>query len=95
MELISEQLATAKNKLDSSANYINRAYAKRIIDWCLNKYEPLTDESIRKIISKVQREFGKSIKIYTKLELKFTKSQNQLKKVLQEDVYISSVEAPK
>lgn len=95
LELIIERLTTAKNKLDSSANYINRAYAKRLIDWCLDKYEPLTDESIRKIISRVQREFGKSIKIYTKLEFKFTKSQEQLKKIVQEDVYIISVEAPK
>ncbi|PAX58490.1 GTPase [Brunnivagina elsteri] len=90
---ISEQLVKAKTQLDSSANYLNRAYAKRIIDWCFDKYEPLTDEGIIKTISKVQRDFGRSIKIITKSELQFKKSQETINRVLQEDVYIISRES--
>jgi GTP-binding protein EngB required for normal cell division len=92
LESISEQFSTTKGKLDNSANYINRAYAKRIVDWCLDKYEPLTDESILKTISKVERDFGRSMTIKIKSESKFTKSQEIIKRVLQEDVYIISSE---
>ncbi|AFY32862.1 GTPase [Calothrix sp. PCC 7507] len=90
LELISEQLSTVKSKLDSSANYLNRAYAKRIIDWCMDKYEPLNDEVIFKTIGKVQRDFGINIIITTKCDFKIHKSQEILKKVLQEDIVIQS-----
>lgn len=89
LEVIIEQLRTANSKLDRSANYLNRAYAKRIIDWCCDKYEQLTDEVIIKTIGKVQRDFGKNITIQTKFDLKPKISQNKLKIVLQEDVSIS------
>ena len=90
IETISEQLKTAKNKLDSSANYLNRAYAKRIVDWCIEQYEPLTDKGISKTISKVQRDFGRSITIQTKFEIQLIKSQERIKQVLQEDVHLTS-----
>ncbi|MDZ8024403.1 MAG: GTPase [Nostoc sp. DedQUE11] len=95
IEKISKQLAKAKSQLDSSANYLNRAYAKRIIDWCVEKYEPLTDEDIIKSIVKVERNFGRSIKIKTKSELKFRKSQETINRVLQEDVSIILPKASK
>ena len=95
LETISDELTTVKGKLDSFANYLNRAYAKRIIDWCLEKYEPLTDDGIRKSISKVQRYFGRSITIETKSEFKLRKSQETIRRVLQEDVSIISSEIPK
>ncbi len=89
LEGITEELNTAKIKLDQNANYLNRAYAKRIIDWCLGKYEPLNDSSIIKTIAKVKRDFGKSMTIQTKSEIKFNKSQEEIKHVLQEDVSIN------
>ncbi len=95
IEKISEQLTIAKSKLDSSANYLNRAYAKRIINWCLDKYEPLTDESIIKTIGKVERDFGRSITIKTKYELKLIKSPVIVNRVLQEDVSIIPPETSK
>ncbi|RCJ14637.1 GTPase [Nostoc sp. ATCC 43529] len=95
IEKISKQLAKAKSQLDSSANYLNRAYAKRIIDWCVEKYELLTDENIIKSIVKVERNFGRSIKIKTKSELKFRKSQETINRVLQEDVSIILPKASK
>jgi len=88
LESISEQLTIAKNQLDSSTNYLNRAYAKRIIDWCLDKYEPLKDEVILNTIGKVQRDFGRFIKIQLKSEINLKKSPDTLQKILQEDVSI-------
>ena len=88
IEKLSKQLAKVKGQLDSSANYLNRAYAKRIIDWCVDKYEVLTDEDIIKIIGKVERNFGRSITIKAKSELKFKKPQETINRVLQEDIYI-------
>lgn len=90
IETISDQLKTAINQLDNSANYLNRAYAKRIIDWSLEEYESLTDESIRKNISKVKRYFGRSITIKTKSKIKVIKSQEIIKLVLQEDINLTS-----
>lgn len=95
IEKISKQLAKAKSQLDSSANYLNRAYAKRIIDWCVEKYEPLTDEDIIKSIVKVERNFGRSIKIKTKSEFKIRKLQETINRVLQEDVSIILPKASK
>ncbi|MEH2246813.1 GTPase [Nostoc sp.] len=88
IEKISKELAKAKSQLDSSTNYLNRAYAKRIIDWCVDKYELLTDEDIIKTIGRVERDFGRSITIKTKCELKLRKNQETIKRVLQEDISI-------
>ena len=95
LEAIAEQLETAKNKLDGTANYLNRAYAKRIIDWCLDKYEPLTEEAIYKNITKVKRDFGRSMTIETKLDLHLKKSQSDINRVLQEDVSIKTIKYSK
>lgn len=89
LEGILEELNTAKIKLDTNANYLNRAYAKRIIDWCIGKYEPLDDNSIMKTIAKVKRNFGKTIMIQTKSEIKLNKSPEQIKLFLQEYVSIN------
>ncbi|MEH2158510.1 hypothetical protein [Nostoc sp.] len=88
IEKINKQLVKAESQLYSSADDLNHVYAKRIIDWCFDKYEPLTDEGIIKTIDKVERDFGRSITIKTKSELKFRKSQETINRVLQEDVSI-------
>ncbi|MBV6622074.1 MAG: 50S ribosome-binding GTPase [Rivularia sp. (in: Bacteria)] len=89
LEGITTELNTAKTKLDNNINYLNRAYAKRIIDWCLGKYEPLNDSSIIKTIAKVKRDFGKNMNIQTKTEIKINKSQEEINLVLQEDISIN------
>ncbi|MBA3920852.1 MAG: hypothetical protein H0X31_03705 [Nostocaceae cyanobacterium] len=94
LEVITEQLTRAKRKLDETSNYLNRAYAKRIIDWCCNKSEPLTDEAIYQNITKVKRDFGRSMNIQTKVSLKLSKSPDEIKQVLQEDVVIDSTTSP-
>ena len=92
LEGIAEELNTAKAKLDNNANDLNRAYAKRIIDWCIDKYEPLDDSSIIKTIAKVKRDFGKNMTIQTKSEIKINKSQEEINLVLQEDISINPID---
>lgn len=91
LESISRQLQEAKSKLSDKANYLNRAYAKRILDWCMEQHEPLTDESINRNIAKVKRNFGRGMTIQTKSKLKLGKSQEDIKRVLQEDVWIETI----
>lgn len=88
---IATQLETAKTKLSNTANYLNRAYAKRVIDWCNEQYEPLTDEAINKTIAKVERDFGRSMSIQTKSDFQLRKSQDELNRVLQEDISIQTI----
>jgi hypothetical protein len=91
LEAIATQLESAKTKLSGTANYLNRAYAKRIIDWCTEQHEPLTDEGINRSIAKVQRDFGCNMSIQTKSEFQLRKSQDDIKQVLQEDVLIQTI----
>lgn len=91
LDAIAIQFKTAKKKLDETTNYLNRAYAKRIIDWCTEEYEPLTDESINNTIAKVKRDFGSSINIQIKSDVKLQKSQEDIKRILQEDVSIQTI----
>jgi hypothetical protein len=91
LESISKQLQEAKSKLSDKANYLNRAYGKRILDWCMEQHEPLTDERINRSIAKVKQNFGKSMTIQTKSNLKLGKSQEDIKRVLQEDVWIETI----
>lgn len=91
LEVIAKQLAIAKRRLSDKANYLNRAYAKRIIDWSLEQHEPLTDESINNVIGKVKRDFGRSMSIQTKSKFQIRKSQDDIKQVLQEDVSIQTI----
>jgi len=88
LDAIATQLETAKNKLDGEVNYLNKAYAKRIFDWCNEQTEPLTDETINKTIYKVERHFGRTMTIQIKVEFKPRKSLDDVKQVLQEDVFI-------
>lgn len=88
LNLLATQLETAKNKLEGTVNYLNKAYAKRIFDWCNEQTEPLTDESINKTISKVERHFGHTMNIQTKTEFKPRKSIEDVQQVLQENVSI-------
>lgn len=92
LEGITKELNTAKTKLDGNMNYLNRAYGKRIIYWCLGKYESLNDNSILQIIAKVKRDFGKTMNIQTKSEIKINKSQEEINLVLQEDISINSID---
>ncbi|MBD2299565.1 GTPase [Nostoc sp. FACHB-190] len=93
LEIIIKHLENTQNKLDGCADNLNRAYAKRIVDWCADKYEPLTDEGIITTIAQVDRDFGRNIKIQTKSEFKSKRFQKIINQVLQEDISIISVKS--
>lgn len=95
LEVFVTHLKTSEIELSKEANYLNHAYAKRIIDWYLDKNEPLTNENINKSIAKVERDFGRSIVIYTTFDLTTKKSEDIIKKVLQENVFIQSINSNK
>ncbi len=88
IEAIATQLKSAQGKLSNASNYLNRAYAKRIVDWATDQYEPLTDITISKKIRRVNRVFGDSLQIQTTTALPLTKSHDEICKVLQERVSI-------
>ena len=90
LESFSLTLEEAQKKFSAQANYLNRFYAKRILDWSQEKYEPLTEEGAKKIVAKVQRKFGHKMTIITRSELTIKKSMDELKNVLQEDISIQS-----
>ena len=85
---IANQFKSAQGELENAANYLNRAYAKRIIDWAIDKPESLTDSTISNTIRKVKRDFGHSFDIQTKVACPLTKSPDEICTVLQENVTI-------
>lgn len=90
LEAISSELEKTQRSLDETVSYLNYGYAKRIVDWSREGYETLTVESAKRIIAKVQRNFGHSIDIKTKSNIKLKKSLEEMKQVLQEDISITS-----
>lgn len=91
LQKISEESELTQKKLESGVNYLNRAYAKRIIDWCREKYEPLTEQRINEIIGKVRREFGKNIIICTNTQVPIKRTSEEINLVIQEDVTIKYI----
>jgi uncharacterized tellurite resistance protein B-like protein/GTP-binding protein EngB required for normal cell division len=92
VEAITSELRTSQVQIQGTTNYLNCAYAKRIIDYCLKQYNPLTNAGISQIIFKVERQFGQSMNIQTKSNIKISKKlQEDLKRILQEDVTIQTV----
>ncbi|MEG4046079.1 GTPase [Microcoleus sp. Pol17_C1] len=95
LDAIATHLKRAKKKLSGTENYLNRAYAKRILDWCAEKYETMTDECINQIIATVERDLGRNMKIVTKSKVQPRKSLEDIKHILQEDISFSDLKSPK
>ena len=91
LEVISSQLEETQKSLKAKVDYLNSGYAKRIIDWSLERYQHLDDKTIKKTIVKVERDFGKRIEIKAKSKLEAKKSLEEMKQVLQEDISIESI----
>jgi len=91
LEAIATQLEEAKKELSDSENYLNRAYAKRIIDWSTEQQEPLTVKGINQTIYKVERDFGRNMKIVTKSKVQRLKSLEDIKHIVQEDISFSNL----
>lgn len=87
LTLINNYLKSTCNNLKSSSNYLNRAYAKRILDWAVDRYEPLTESGIIGDIAKVDRDFGKTMEIKINKQVEINKSPSEFKEILQEDVF--------
>jgi|JFJP01.1.fsa_nt_gi GTPase len=95
LEAIATHFERAKKKLSGIENYLNRAYAKRILDWCTEENETLTDERINETIAKVQRDFRRNMKIVTNSQVQPRKSLEDIKHILQEDISFSNLKSPK
>jgi len=89
LDAIALQLQSAQSKLEGEVNQLNRAYAKRIIDWGLKRYEPLTQERIDRVIAQVNREFGRTMIIKTKSLIQLERNQKEINDVLQEKISYS------
>jgi uncharacterized tellurite resistance protein B-like protein/tRNA U34 5-carboxymethylaminomethyl modifying GTPase MnmE/TrmE len=93
VQTITTELTNSQRQIQDNIDHLNCLYAKRIVDYALGKYEPLTEEGTSQIIAKVAREFGRSMKIQTKTNMRISvESQDKLKKILQEDVTIQTAE---
>lgn len=92
LEAMIPQFVTPKKKLEGTAHSLNLYYSKRIVDWCLGKYEPLTESLINKTITKIKRDFGSSIDIETKFEVQSKMSQSEINRILQEEVSLHRIQ---
>lgn len=81
---IQGSLVSSENSLDSLTIRLNKAYAKRVIDWCLDRYELLEDATIDREVISVKRDFGQQMTIHTRSEVSLQKSQVDIESVLQE-----------
>lgn len=91
LEDIVQTFEVAAQELDQTSDYLNRAYAKRIIDWCNKEYKSLTEEEINKTIAKLERDFSNNMIITTQVKLDLNINEIQLKRVLQEDIVIVAI----
>ena len=101
LEVILKELTGGEKKLQRIVREINLGYSKRILDYCQDKYEYLTLGTALAAIASVERNFGKQITIDLNpnypvstnlLDLKY---QENLGKILQEQVSITQSKKPK
>ena len=85
---MAERLESTEKELAGAADYLNRAYAKRIVDWATDKREILSDAAINNVIHRVERSFGEKIVIETTSALSLTKSLEDICSTLQENTII-------
>jgi GTP-binding protein EngB required for normal cell division/uncharacterized tellurite resistance protein B-like protein len=95
LDAIATYLGEAKKNLLGRADYLNCAYGKRIVDWYTEQYEPLTGEGIKKNIYKVKRDFGRTMKIVTTSKVKPLKLLEDIRQILQEDIFFTYIESTK
>jgi chaperone protein DnaK len=86
LDAIAQQLQSAQSKLEIQVNDLNRAYAKRIVNWCLKRHEPLTREGIDSTIAEVERDFGHRIIIKLQSFLQLQRTEKEINSVLQERI---------
>lgn len=92
LESVVVQLDIPQKKLEATAQALNIAYGKRIVDWCMGIYEPLTEQKINKTLTQVKRNFGYRFDIQTKFEVQNKLSQTDMNRILQEEVYLHRIQ---
>jgi GTP-binding protein EngB required for normal cell division len=85
---IGQSLDKSQRSLGDTAQYLNKAYAKRIVDWASHRSETLTDSSIQSTIRRVDRKFGDRISIDLNEAISLSRSINEIQNILQEKVHI-------
>ncbi len=91
LDAIAQQLNSAESQLDKILNNLNRAYAKRLVDLCCNKYEKLTQNCIDAVIANVTIDSKGSINIATKTMLDLKINNDEIQRIIQQVV---TFEAP-
>lgn len=86
LDTIAQRLNSAENHLEKKVDIINRAYAKRLADWCCHKYEPLTQDCIDAVIAKVRRDSIGGINITSKIPLDLKVDPTEIEKIIQQSV---------
>ncbi|MHC5673518.1 GTPase [Nostoc sp.] len=87
LDAIAINLNLAQSELlEKSVDVLNRAYAKRLVDWCCKKYEPLTQDSIDAAIAQVTRNSTDGINIATKTTIEIKIDSDEIRRILQESV---------
>jgi GTP-binding protein EngB required for normal cell division/uncharacterized alkaline shock family protein YloU len=84
---IAQNLNSAQSELfDQSVDSLNRAYAKRLVDWCCNKYEALTQDCIDAVIAQVTRDSQKTIHIDIKTNIELKRDIGEIQKIIQQNI---------
>jgi len=91
-EAVLQELQRAQIKLDKALDKLNRAYAKRLVDWCSNEYDALTQDGINRVIETATVPSYNEIKIKIKLPFECAIEPDKLEKIIQQKV---TIEAPK
>lgn len=87
LNAISQKLDSAHSSLfDKSVNFLNRAYAKRLLDWSCNKYEVLSQDCIDTIIDQVSKDSSGGISIVTKMSVELKKDIDEIRRIIQQSV---------
>jgi GTP-binding protein EngB required for normal cell division len=87
LDAIARKLNLAQSELlGKSLDVLNRAYAKRLVDWCCKKYEPLTHDSIDAAIAKVTRNSTDGMNIVTKGIIDIKIDSDAIQQIIQESV---------
>jgi len=84
LKKIQSSLLSGEKSLNSLTIRLNKAYAKRVLDWCLDRYELLEDATVDREVISVKRDFGQQMTIHTRSEVSLQKSQVDIESVLQE-----------
>ena len=92
LDTITRRLNLAQIQLENILDNLNRAYAKRLVDWCCSRYEPLTQNCIDAVIDKVTRDSIYSINIVTKTTLELKIDADEIKRIIQQYVVFKQPE---